>query len=299
MAPPSPNDRWAIALHGGAGVTPGRDYSEVEAHLSALVDEADARLARGDSAFDTVEWAAARLEASGLYTAGRGSAPNQAGAHEFDASIMCGASGRGGGVAAIQNVQSPVAAARAVMEQTPHVLLCGEGATAFAREAGLAPIGDDPGYFRLAVGVSETDVNARADKLSHGTVGAVARDREGRLAAATSTGGLFGKRPGRVGDTPLLGAGCWADTHVAISCTGIGEHFILAGGAADVSARMRYGNATAPQAMQALLARIAEFGGNGGLILVTAEADVCFDWNSNGLKRAAKGSHVRKVVAIL
>lgn len=295
-----PTDRkWALALHGGAGVTPGRDYSEVEAHLSRLVDEGEARLARGDSAFDTVEWATAELEASGLYTAGRGSAPNRAGVVEFDASIMCGDAGLGGAVAAIRDVRSPVAAARAVMELTPHVLLCGEGATAFAREAGLAKIENPAGYFRLAVGVTAEDIDTPADRLGHGTVGAVARDRAGRLASATSTGGLFGKRPGRVGDTPILGAGCWADKTIAASCTGIGEHFILAGGAADVSARMRYGDATAPQAMRALLDRVAGFGGNGGLIVVTADAEVHFDWNSNGLKRAAKGSHTPKLVAIL
>ena len=298
MATPS-NRTWALALHGGAGVTPDRDYSEVEAHLSQLIDAGDARLAGGDSALDTVEWATAQLEASGLYTAGRGSAPNRAGQVEFDASIMCGNTGRGGAVAAIQNVQSPIAAARAVMDETPHVLLCGEGATRFAREAGLAEIGNQPGYFRLAIGVTAEDLETPADELGHGTVGAVALDQAGQLAAATSTGGLFGKRPGRVGDTPLLGPGTWADTSIAASCTGIGEHFILSGGAADVSARIRYGSATAPEAMRAMLARVASFGGNGGLILVTASGEVHFDWNSNGLKRAAKGSHTPKLVAIV
>lgn len=297
MAPPS-GDIWALALHGGAGVTPGRDYSEVEQQLSALVDEGEAKLAAGQSAFDTVEWATAQMEASGLYTAGRGSAPNRVGAFEFDASIMCGDSGRGGGVAAIQNVESPVAAARAVLEQTPHVLLCGEGATSFAREAGLPEIRDPENWFRLAIGVTPQDLETPADKLGHGTVGAVARDRQGRLAAATSTGGLFGKRPGRVGDTPLLGAGCWADKVVAASCTGIGEHFILSGGAADVSARIRYGGEPPQKAMRALLDRVAGFNGNGGLILVTADGQVHFDWNSNGLKRAAKGLHTPKLVAI-
>lgn len=298
MASPS-ETIWALALHGGAGVAPGRDYSEVEAHLSDLVDKGEARLAAGASAYDTVEWATAQLESAGLYTAGRGSAPNRAGAYEFDASIMCGASGRGGGVAAIQHVESAVAAARAVQEQTPHVLLCGAGATDFACEAGLPMIRDPATWFRLAAGVTARDLETPADKLGHGTVGAAARDRQGRLAAATSTGGLFGKRPGRVGDTPLLGAGCWADKAIAASCTGIGEHFILSGGAADVSARIRYGGETPPQAMRALLDRVAGFDGNGGLILVSAEGQVYFDWNSNGLKRAAKGSHIPKLVAIL
>ncbi|MCG2842119.1 isoaspartyl peptidase/L-asparaginase [Sandaracinobacter sp. RS1-74] len=293
------SDSWTIALHGGAGVTPGRDYAEVEAHLGRLVDEGEARLASGESAFNTVEWAVGELEASGLYTAGRGSAPNRAGVVEFDASIICGASGRGGAVAALQDVQSPVAAARAVMERTPHVLLCGEGATAFAREIGLPAIGGDPDYYRLAIGVTAEEMRPAGDGLGHGTVGAAALDRQGRLAAATSTGGVFGKRPGRVGDTPILGAGCWADRHVAASCTGIGEHFILAGGAGDVSARIRYGEAAPPEAMRAMLERVASFGGNGGLILVTADGQAHFDWNSNGLKRAAKGSRIARTLAIL
>ena len=291
--------RWALALHGGAGVTPGRDYALVEAHLAALIDAGADRLAGGASAFETVSWAVAELEASGLYTAGRGSAPNSAGVVEFDASIMDGASGRGGAVAAIRDVKSPVAAARAVMERTPHVLLCGEGATRFAREAGLDPIPGDPGYFRLAVGVSAEDLEAPADQLAHGTVGAVALDRAGRLASATSTGGLFGKRPGRVGDTPILGAGCWADGAIAASCTGIGEHFILAGGAADVSARIRYGGAPAGQAADDMLDRVASFGGNGGIILVTRAGEVVLRWNSNGMKRAAAGSHMERTIAIL
>lgn len=294
----SRDERWALALHGGAGVTPGRDYAPVTEHLGWLVEAGEAQLAAGAAAIDVVAWCAAELEISGLYTAGRGSAPNRAGQVEFDASIMDGARGTGGAVAAIRGVLSPIAAARAVMEHTPHVLLCGEGATRFAAEMGLAQHPADPDWFRLAVGVTAQDTAASGDALAHGTVGAVARDRAGRLAAATSTGGLFGKRPGRVGDSPILGAGTWADGAVAISCTGIGEHFILSGGAGDVAARMRYGGAPAAAAIRGMLERVASFGGNGGLIMVNAQAEVFFDWNSNGLKRAAKGSHLALQVAI-
>ena len=290
--------RWALAVHGGAGVSPARDYSEVEAHLQALATAGHLRLEAGASALDTVQWAVAEMERSGLYVAGRGSAPNRAGIVEFDAAIMDGTGPRAGAVAAIQDVQSPITAARAVMDLTPHVLLAGDGATAFAREAGLDPIGEDPEFFRLAVGVEPHELEAQGDALAHGTVGAVALDRAGRLAAATSTGGLFGKRPGRVGDTPLPGAGTWADSGIAISCTGVGEHFILAGGAGDVAARIRYAGTPPKAAAEAMLAKVAMLGGDGGLIALGLDGMPIFAWNSRGLKRAAAGSHVAPFVLV-
>lgn len=297
-------DRWALVLHGGAGVSPGRDYSQVQAHLLALVTEGETWLRAGASAVDTVEWAVSQLEASGLYVAGRGSSPNRIGVVEFDAAIMegplvDGAGPRAGAVAAIQDVRSPIAAARAVMERTPNVLLVGEGATAFARECALPAIGDDPAFFRLPVGVERAETVADELALGHGTVGAVALDRAGRLAAATSTGGLFGKRPGRVGDTPIPGAGTWADAGLAVSCTGVGEHFILAGGAADVAARIRYGGSAPQLAADAMLDQVARLGGDGGLIALGRDGIPIFAWNSGGLKRAAAGSHCVTISAII
>ncbi len=275
-----------ILLHGGAGVNPGRDYAEVRVHLEALSIAAARRLGEGASALDTVEWAVAEMEVSGLYVAGRGSGPNRAGDVEMDASIMDGARHRGGAVCAVRHVASPIAAARAVMERTPHVLLAGPGADDFAREQGLAAIPNDPDWFRLPVGVVPADLEAEPDALAHGTVGAVALDAAGRLAAATSTGGLFGKRPGRVGDTALLGHGTWADQRVALSCTGVGEAFILAGGAADVAARVHYAGQPLGTACEALLARVAELGGDGGVIALAADGRHAFAWNSHGMKRA-------------
>jgi L-asparaginase/beta-aspartyl-peptidase (threonine type) len=289
---------YGLVLHGGAGVNPARDYAAVSAHLRDLVEAGAARLDAGASALETVEWAVARLEASGLYVAGRGSAPNSAGEVEFDACIMDGAAMRAGAVCAIRDVKSPIAAARAVLSHTPHVLLAGEGACQFAVERGLAAIGDDPAWFTLPVGVEQADIDAEADMLSHGTVGAVALDREGRLAAATSTGGLFGKRPGRVGDTPIPGIGTWADDAMALSATGIGEHFILAGGVGDVAARMRYAGQGFEAASAAMLARVRSFGGDGGVIAIDAAGLPHFAYNSGGLKRAYAGSRGNTLVAI-
>jgi len=289
---------FALALHGGAGVNPERDYAEVEAHLRLVVEAGKARLAANASALETVEWAVAELEASGLYVAGRGSAPNKAGVVEFDASIMDGSAMRAGAVCAIQNVVSPVRAARAVMDKTPHVLLAGSGATQFAQEHGLDLIEDAGHYFRMPVGVQQADIDAETSALSHGTVGAVACDKQGRLAAATSTGGTFGKRPGRVGDTPIPGIGSWADEMVAASCTGIGEYFILAGGAGDVAARMRYAGTELEVACRAMLATVARLGGDGGIIAMDADAMPALAWNSQGLKRAAAGSRIPTLVAI-
>ncbi len=284
-----------IALHGGAGVNPARNYAEVEAHLHDLARRMKARLIAGLGALDAVCEAVFDMEQSGLYVAGRGSGPNREGAHEFDASLMCGATGRAGAVAAIQNVLSPVSAARAVLEETPHVLLAGAGATQFARAAGLAPLPQDAGWFRLAVGVAPEDL---LEPQAHGTVGAVARDANGRLAAATSTGGTFGKLAGRVGDTPIPGIGTWADRQVAISCTGVGEAFILAGGAGDVAAHMRYGGATLETAAHALLARVAALGGDGGLIAIDSNGHVAMPFNSKGMKRAVAGLGRATQVAI-
>ena len=276
---------WAFALHGGAGAVAGRDYAETEAHLAELAAACKYKLERGGKALNIVEFAVAELESCGLYVAGRGSAPNSAGYVELDASIMDGETRSAGAVAALRDFESPVGVARAVMEKTKHVMLTGAGAVAFARREGFAEVTDPKAYYRLPVGVTRADVS----DISHGTVGAVALDRSGGLAAATSTGGTFGKLEGRVGDTPLIGPGTWADGSIAISCTGVGEHIIRSGGASSIAFRLRSG-LSLDDAVQEMLDEVARLGGDGGIIAVTRDGDIAMPYNSQGMKRACGSS---------
>ena len=275
---------FAMALHGGAGVDSARDYDREVAHMRGLIEAGRDRLAAGASALDVVVETITQLEASGLYVAGRGASPNTAGEYELDASLMEGEHGRAGAVAALQGFESPIAAARAVMERTPHVMLAGAGAAAFARAQGLAEVSDPEAWFTRA-GASEA--NHPAGSLSHGTVGCVALDAAGRLAAGTSTGGVFGKLPGRLGDTPVIGAGTWADARVAVSCTGQGEFFLREAAAAQLAFRLRFGGETLAAAGDAVLAAIAARGGDGGLIALDADGAITMPFASAGMKRAA------------
>jgi isoaspartyl peptidase/L-asparaginase-like protein (Ntn-hydrolase superfamily) len=294
-----------LAVHGGAGtISRARMTRRAEAqHRAALLAALRAGYAvldGGGASVDAVTAAVVVLEDSPLFNAGRGASLNAAGGIELDASIMDGATGQAGAVACARRARNPVLAARAVMERTPHVLLAGAAADRFARAAGL-PLAA-PRYFRTPERARDLE-RARARPAAsaggrHGTVGAVALDRSGNLAAATSTGGYTNKMAGRVGDSPIIGAGTYAENATcAVSSTGIGEYFIRAVAAHDVAARMRYLGETLGQAARRALARVVTLGGDGGLIAVDRAGSVAMPFASEGMYRGfARGG--RFTVAI-
>lgn len=283
---------WSLVLHGGAGPLRGRDYSGAEARMGEILSRGSQRLAKGAAALDVVEEAVAALEATGDHVAGRGASPNAMGQWELDAAIMDGERRRAGAVAALRGYKSPVAVARHVLERSPHVLLVGKGAARFARAHDQERVRNPKSYYRPAVNQPVTPGD-----LVHGTVGAVARDTAGRLAAASSTGGVLGKTPGRVGDTPIIGAGTWADERVAVACTGQGEYFMRAAVAADVSARVRYARMGLEDAAFSALQDMQLLGGDGGLIAVDVLGHVALPFVSEGMKRAVATSRGRFEVA--
>lgn len=270
-----------IIVHGGAGRIDPVSLPERLAGCRAAAEAGYAVLARGGHALDAVEAATVALENNPLFNAGRGSTLNREGRVETDAAIMDGATLRAGAVAAVSGIRNPVKLARAVMEASRHVLLAGAGAERFAREQGVETC--DP---------EELMVPAERQRWEkkYGTVGAAAMDTRGRLAAATSTGGVFDKLPGRVGDTPLIGCGTYADEHAAVSCTGLGEDIIrvtLARHAAYLIAQGRQAQQAAQSALQHFAVRT---GSEAGLIAVDASGRVGYAHNTPYLPVWALGA---------
>ncbi|ADD76462.1 beta-aspartyl-peptidase (threonine type) [Pantoea ananatis] len=311
----------AIAIHGGAGaITRAAMSAEKEqAYRQALYDivtHGQSMLAQGASALDTVTEAVRRLEECPLFNAGKGAVFTRQGTHELDACIMDGRTLQAGAVAGVSRIRNPVLAARALLENSPHVLLAGEGAEAFARAQGLEQV--EPDFFSTPERWEQLQRALGSDTalLDHdgaaqggdpldpdrkfGTVGAVALDNDGNLAAATSTGGMTNKQVGRIGDSPLPGAGCYASNDsVAVSCTGTGEVFIRTLAAYDVAAQMRYGGRTLQQAsVNVIHDSVLELGGSGGLIAVDREGNVALPFNSEGMYRAYARTDEAAEVAI-
>lgn len=269
-----------LAIHGSAGNYVKSEQDVQIEHLRGVAEQGRALLLGGASALDVAEQLAVLLEDAGLYVAGKGTGPNSAGEYELDACIMDGCNRNIGAVAALKGFKNPVRVARAVMEHTPHVMLVGNGAQTFAALQNCTPV-EKPLEYYIIRGVTRLP-----EDLDTGTIGVVARDHKGRLAAATSTGGLLGKMAGRVGDSPLPGAGCWADQRVAVSCTGQGEYFIKAAAAADISARMAYAGTPLEGAAKAALTDMKTQGGYGGVIALGKTGQPTMPYTSQGMRRA-------------
>jgi L-asparaginase / beta-aspartyl-peptidase len=294
--------RAVIAIHGGAGTIRGSEMtakrlSGYRATLKRALHAGYEVLRHGGSSLDAVIASVVIMEDSPLFNAGRGATYNAEARHELDAAVMEGATLRAGAVAAVSRVRNPVIAARAVMEHSRHVLLVGRGAERFARRQGLDLVPES--YFHTRSRLAALHSEKRTSAEQHGTVGAVALDSSGDLAAATSTGGYTGKLPGRVGDSPIIGAGTYADNRgCAVSGTGLGEAFIRCVLAHDVSARMRYRRESLARAAEAALGNIAALGGDGGLVAVDRRGNIAMPFNSQGMYRACIDRTGRQRIAI-
>ena len=306
-APPAPPP-IAIAIHGGAGVPEAAKMSaereaSYRAGLAAALDAAYAVLERGGSSLDAVTVAVRMMEDDPQFNAGRGAVLNQDGDAELDAAIMDGRGPRAGAVAGVRHVKNPIELARLVMDRSPSVLLIGDGAEEFALEQGLVLV--PRGYFRTRQRITELEEAQAAEKnrgiaQGSGTVGAVALDRAGNLAAATSTGGLTNKHRGRVGDTPIIGAGTYASNETcAVSGTGYGEYFIRQVVAYDICALMAYKKLTLAQAVNELIhVKLPAAGGEGGVIAIDPGGDIVMDFNGIGMFRGARDARGRREIAM-
>jgi len=308
---------YSLAIHGGAGAIPtdlfARDQgARYQASLSSVLDATFAMLERGASSLDAVTAAVRALEDDPLFNAGHGAALTREGWAELDAAVMDGKDQRAGAVASVRHVKNPVELARRVMEKSRHVLLVSVGAEEFALEEGIPLVPNL--YFRTDERRQQLSSEQKGRKVSdlmpsgtldspigtQGTVGAVALDRHGNLAAATSTGGMTNKRQGRVGDSPIIGAGTYAKNGVcAISATGHGEYFIRAVAAYHIASSVEYrGLALAAAARELIHDRIPTLGGSGGIIAIGATGEIVMDFNTEGMFRAARNSAGHREVAI-
>jgi len=300
---------FAIAIHGGAGTLSRSDMSaEQEANYRAGLEAALAagysQLARGGASLDAVVAAVRVLEDNPLFNAGRGAVLNRDGVAELDASLMDGRTLAAGAVTGLQHVKNPIDLARLVMEKSPHVMLVGAGAEEFAKSLGVEMVPNE--YFRTPARQNQLERSLRGavsrenELEAFGTVGAVALDLAGNLAAATSTGGMTGKRWGRVGDSPIIGAGTYANNEsCAVSATGHGEYFIRTVVAHDICAQVEYLKIPLAKAVDNVLnGKMKKLGGNGGVIAIDRAGEIVLEFNSEGMFRGVKTSKGLHEVAI-
>lgn len=300
---------YSIAIHGGAGTITRQTITSAQetaytSSLKAALESGIEILKEGGSAVDAVSNAVVLLENDPLFNAGKGSVYTAEGKHEMDAAIMDGSTLKAGAVSGVTQIKNPILLARAVMEKSPHVFLYGEGAEMFAQMHGI-PF-EDPDWFHtefryaqlleaMAEGKAQLDHNGVKDK-KFGTVGAVAKDQHGNLAAATSTGGMTYKRFNRIGDSPLIGAGTYANNNTcAVSCTGHGEYFIRAVVAYDISCLMEYKGLSLEEACRIVVnEKLVKIGGEGGLIAVDSKGNIALPFNCEGMYRGWYSEDMKK-----
>jgi L-asparaginase / beta-aspartyl-peptidase len=295
-AQPEKNEPMKIrmVIHGGAGTIERSEMTAAneEAHRAGLEQALQAGYAilkKGGSSLDAVVAAIQRLEDNPLFNAGKGAVFTHEGTNELDSSIMDGKTLNAGAVAGVKHIRNPISLARLVMEKSPHVMLDGAGAEAFAKRMGIELV--DQKYFFTkerwrALQKVKRSTGSASDKDKHGTVGAVALDQAGNLSAGTSTGGTTNKEFGRIGDSPIIGAGTYANNRTcAVSCTGDGEYFIREAVAHDVSAMMEYKGMSVQQAAQAAIDKVGKIGGTGGLIALDPAGNFAMPFNTSGMYR--------------
>lgn len=301
------NGKYALVIHGGAGVMDRSKMSE-DAQLEYLsvlnkaLNVGDSVLASGGTCLDAIEKTIVILEDSPLFNAGKGAVFTHEGIVELDASVMDGKSLQAGAIAGVRDIKNPIRVARKVMEKSEHVLLTGTGASQFAKEQGFEPV--DNSYFHTEKRYkSLQEILKKEREMStgdkHGTVGCVALDKFGNIAAGTSTGGMMNKKYGRVGDSPIIGAGTYANNQTgAFSCTGHGEYYIRLGFSRDISALMEYRKFSLKKACQEEINKLTKLGGTGGVIGIDRKGNIAMEFNTSGMFRGYVKSTGEREVAI-
>ncbi len=289
---------FAIVIHGGAGWS--RNISDekqkaIQEGLKQALATGYSILESGGSSLDAIEAAIMILEDNINFNAGKGSVYNAAEKQEMDASIMVGDSQQAGAVASVSRIKNPIKLARYVMENTKHVMMVGEGAEKIAKEGGFELV--NPDYFASIENLERLKVTQEKEKL--GTVGAVALDQSGTISAGTSTGGMTNKKPGRIGDSPIIGAGTWAQNNVCgVSGTGHGEFFIRYNVAREICARIEYLDQSVEKASSELIQELKDIGADGGVIVLDRNGNVSMVFNTDGMARAYKNSKGDEIVTI-
>ena len=289
---------FGIVIHGGAGSFSGLDEEAINSYETGINKALSAGykvLEQGGSSLDAVTTAIVILEDLPLFNAGKGSVYTEMETQEMDSSIMDGESGKGGAVAGVSKIKNPVLLARMVMDKTEHVMLIGSGAEKFAEEQGIELV--DPSYFYSEKNLKRVRKSKADEKL--GTVGAAALDQSGNLAAATSTGGRTNKMTGRVGDSPILGAGTWAQNGLcAVSGTGHGEYFMRLLTAADVCKLMEYSNLSLEESTQIVVNKLTDIGAEGGIISIDSDGNISAQFNTKGMARGYQTNQLPRTIKI-